>query len=560
MTPRPKSASYLIAVDGPAIQPITLHAGTAPSKAVVLGRHQDCELRLPPGAEQASRFHCSFRFENGQWRLTDLASRRGTFVNGIRLTPKHEVVLADGDLIRVEPWTFALSGNLTRAGTRSEDDRGMSTIHTMIPASPAAGQLDGQLLGLLLEASGAIHSAETEIQLAEHLITAAVRGTGLTNAAVLRPLDAAGQVEVIASKTASSTAGGFRFSRSLIAAASTGQLAEVSTDSMPAENVSLIAMNVTAALCVPLMVGPIACFFLYLDARSEHSRAPRSLRPNATAFTAALGHLASLALSNMKRAEMERRQQWLDKELRDARAAQSWILPRRRTDIGPYTCVGESRPGQFLGGDFFEVIDLGDGKIAVALGDVSGKGIVASVLMTAALGYLHAAIRHFGEPGVAVTALNRYIAPRRPEDKFVTLWVGILDPVAGELRYVDAGHGYAILIDHLQQVTTLDVNGGPLLGIDDQFVYESVTVKLPASGSVLVVSDGIVEQPGPGVGESNAPRNPFNMTGVCQSLGVHPDQVSVLFEAVITHAGGDQLADDATAVSVQWSERTAIPG
>jgi len=77
---------------------------------------------------------------------------------------------------------------------------------------------------------------------------------------------------------------------------------------------------------------------------------------------------------------------------------------------------------------FFDVIDLGNDRMAVALGDVSGKGVEASVLMTATQGFLHAALQLHGEPARAVTAANAFVAPRRPDCRFVTLWVAVLDP------------------------------------------------------------------------------------------------------------------------------------
>jgi serine phosphatase RsbU (regulator of sigma subunit) len=230
-------------------------------------------------------------------------------------------------------------------------------------------------------------------------------------------------------------------------------------------------------------------------------------------------------------------------------------LPPRQITVGPFSCIGQSRAGQHIGGDFFDVIDLGNGKLAVALGDVSGKGIPASVLMTATQGFLHASLRSLGDIGEAVTALNRFIAPRRPEDRFVTLWVGLFDPVARELQYVDAGHGYALLIG--SEIISLDAGGGPPLGIDENFEYRAEVLPLPQAGKIIAVSDGIVEQTGQSASPtpSTAPDR-FEMAGVRRSIqhGHDGDDVARLFEDVVHHAGTEHLADDATAVMVRWRE------
>jgi serine phosphatase RsbU (regulator of sigma subunit) len=486
--------------------------------------------------------------------MTDLASKWGTFVNGMKLSPHVETPLTEGDLIRVTPWTFSLSRVARRPGLISEDDVGRSTIQTITSGRPAPMPED--LLSLLLEASAAIHGADSEQQLAERVMDVAIRGTGLPNAAVLRPLDSQGRVEVIGSRIPENIEE--RFSRSLLTAAANGQVAQLSSAGGDISH-SIVQMNVTAAICVPLMLGSAAAAFLYLDARTAHSNrvGSQSLRPNASAFAAALGQLASLALANLKRIEMERRHLWIDGELRAAAAAQQWILPPRETIAGPFSCIGQSRAGQYVGGDFFDVIDLGNGRLVVAVGDVAGKGIPASVLMTAAQGFLHAALRSLDDVGKAVTALNRFVAPRRPENRFVTLWVGLFDSVARELRYVDAGHGYALLVG--QDFTPLDVGGGPPIGVTLDYEYVAEVLPLPASGKAIAVSDGIIEQFGQVIlADGSTASEQCKMNGVRNSMQQtgDADDIARLFNSLIRHAGTDQLADDATAVVVCWGNQT----
>src|SRR5690606_25058121 len=200
------------------------------------------------------------------------------------------------------------------------------------------------------------------------------------------------------------------------------------------------------------------------------------------------------ALSNLKRKEIEQRHAVIQADLHAGAEAQRWILPKREGSFGSIAYIGESRPGLHLGGDFFDVIPLGDNRLAVSLGDVTGKGVSASVLMTTTQGFLRAALKQHGDPHRAVMDLCRFVHPRRPENKFVTLWVGVFDGNARTLRYVDAGHGHALLIRGDGQHEPLSGGGGLPIGILDESDYIDQTVEMTPGARALIVSDGIIEQ------------------------------------------------------------------
>lgn len=561
---------YLVPVSGPPLEAIPL--SPKPS-GLTIGRHAQADLLLPADAERVSRFHARFHcVEPAGWRLSDLGSRWGTFLNGVKVPAGREVPLNEGDLIRISPWTFSLSPTARRRGMTTHDDTGQTIVRAHSAAAPLAGGAVGRndTLGLLLETAAALHGAEDEQQLAQRVMDAACRGTGLCNAALLRPVDTAGRVEVIASNfgapsgsdlgaSAGAGAAGIGgaappgFSRSLIAAAAQGHVAEISTTAGGNFDVgmSIAQMNISAALCVPLMLGGAPAAFLYLDSRGTMNRPPRA---GATEFCVALGRMASMALANLKRIEIERRAAMIEAELLAAATAQQWVLPRRETRSGPFLCIGESRVGRYVGGDFFDVIELGQGRLGVAIGDVAGKGIAASVLMTATQGYLHASLRETGDPARAVAATNQFICPRRATGKFVTAWVGVFDVNANTLTYADAGHSYAVMANPDGTFTPLDVGGGLPVGVSDDAEYNATSLPLAPGAMVMVVSDGIIEQFG-AADLVEASQRQFGVEGVYRSLAGSrqgPDPVASLFREVFAHGGGENLADDATAVLVRW--------
>jgi len=541
--------AWLIPVAGPTIEPLQI---TPKEGGAIVGRHEAADLRLPPDADKISRNHARFDFVAGRWTLTDLKSSWGTFLNGVRLSPGVAMPLSEGDLVRLTPWTmnFTTRG-LPKRGLRAADDGATmsSMIRSVAPdrAAPARS-LGDDLLGLLLEGAAAVHAATDEKTLADVILDAALRGTGMTHAAVLKSVDNEGRIEIVASRATGTTDAPVTFSGSLLAAASGGAVAELGGASDAPVSQSIVQMQISAALCVPLMLGQTPAAYLYLDSRGRSGRAPPP-RPNASSFCLALGRMASLALANLKRIDIEMRQATLEAELNAAAVAQKWILPARTGGNGRYTYVGQSVPGQTVGGDFFDVIPLSGNRLAVALGDVSGKGIAASVLMTAAQGFLHACLVEHGDAARAVTQLNAFIHPRRQWNKFVTMWVGVFSPspTGTTLRYVDAGHGHALLRCPDGTFASLSAGDGLPVGVMDATVYLAETIELEPGALATVMSDGILEQFGP-----TGAADQFDTDRVKLALSdTTGDPVARLFDAVVAHAGTTQLADDATVVMVR---------
>lgn len=545
-----EASMYLLTVAGPPIGPFELKPQTA---ALRMGRSEQCEIPLPLREDRASRIHARFNFDGSRWRLTDLNSRWGTFVNGVRLTPEADLPLGEGDLIRISPWTFLYSSS-----SQQNDSVQTDGSPTLVRNVSDAKLIDDQL-AVLLESTAAIHSANDERGLADMLIDSALRGTGMSNAAFLRPVDNAGRVQIVSSRYVNT--GGApeppSFSRSLLAAAANGQVAEVQALGGDIAQ-SIVAMNITAALCVPIVLGARAemggtiAGYLYLDSRGRNAPKPR---PNAAPFCVALGRMASLALANLKRIEIERRQASIEAELAAAAATQKWILPARQQCIGAIECFGESRAGRYIGGDFFDIIDLGNGRLAVALGDVSGKGVAAGVLMTAAQGYLHACLVEHGDVGRAIAATNRFVCSRTPDERFVTMWVGVININDRTLSYIDAGHGYAMMFPEGGEPVDLRGGTGVPIGVEPTFQYSAVSTQLPEHARLLVVSDGLIEQTGVvQAADGSLTQDQFGVDAVKAAVknSSIADAIDGLFGAIIHHAGTDQLADDATAVLVKW--------
>ena len=236
-------------------------------------------------------------------------------------------------------------------------------MQTMVRSfSPEQAQpLADDLLTLLLESAAGIHAAEDEQSLAKVVLEEACRGSGLPNAALLKPLDSAGHVEVVATRSLRpESQGRALFSRSLLATAANGVVAELSDVSDQPTSESIVQMQISAAICVPLMLGTTVAAYLYLDSRSN---SPMRIPPDAPAQRRGLlpGPLAHGQPRPVQPQTHRHRApagaDGMPSSSAAAATAQKWILPPSGpADRGPAgNTSANPAPASIVGGDFFDV-------------------------------------------------------------------------------------------------------------------------------------------------------------------------------------------------------------
>lgn len=522
---------------GPPLPP--LHART--DGTTVLGRSAACDAILPDAG--VSRRHAAIARHAGAWFITDLASRHGTMLNATRLPPNEPAPLQPGDLVQIGPWIFRVraGGGESRLGIKT--DAAPSPGERVEQIAPGnLGSLARQRLSLLIECAAAITGAGTEEELAEAALTAGLAGTGARRAAVVRagPGDA---VQVIRARVPPDDAGPLVFSQSLIRAASGGEVARLTSDQAGIPPDSIVRLGITAALCAPIHLGGAIVAYLYLDARQEESR----VLPDAATFCQAVARLCGLALANIKRQDLERRQRQLEADLNAAREAQQLLIPAGHDVLGRVAFSVRMQPGRLVAGDLFDALPLPEGRVGAFIGDVTGEGVGAAILMATAQAQLNAALERFADPAEALMAVNRYLTMHSALDKFVSLWAGVFDPANGRLTYVDAGHGHWMHRPVAGAARRVASVGGPPIGIDPGVRYESGTLDLAPGDRIVVFSDGLVEQQNRGGERFGAER----VAAVISASRAPDDDVRLLFEALSRFADGRDLTDDTTVASLE---------
>jgi serine phosphatase RsbU (regulator of sigma subunit) len=186
-------------------------------------------------------------------------------------------------------------------------------------------------------------------------------------------------------------------------------------------------------------------------------------------------------------------QEALRRELRVAREIQQNMLPPKLPQLPGIEIGARMLPAQEVGGDFYDVFTLDDGRVGLAVGDVCGKGVPAALYMALASSLLRAEAVRSATPEEAVHHLNRHLSSRGADGLFVTLLYGVLDPHTRTLSYARAGHEYPMVCSADGELASLPHGHSIPVGILPEMAVESGSISLPPGSSVLFFSDGVTE-------------------------------------------------------------------
>src|SRR3954467_1558633 len=244
-------------------------------------------------------------------------------------------------------------------------------------------------------------------------------------------------------------------------------------------------------LAVPLISQGELIGVLNLGPRlseQDYSTDDRKLLDNLAAQAAPALRVGQLVRE--QEAEAATRQRF-EQELEVARLIQQHFLPKELPDLPGWQIAAYYRPAREVGGDFYDVIPLSDGRVGFVVGDVTDKGVPAALVMSATRSVLRAPAQRLIEPGVVLERVNEHLCPDMPEKMFVTCLYGVLDPSSGHLRFANAGHDLPY-VKTADGVIELRARGMPL-GLMPAMEYEEKEAVLAPGDSVLLHSDGVVE-------------------------------------------------------------------
>lgn len=250
----------------------------------------------------------------------------------------------------------------------------------------------------------------------------------------------------------------------------------------------------------------------------------------------------------------------LKNELEIARDIQLAMLPNGTWSDGSASAAGVTRPANTVGGDFYDILPLGDGRLLIAVGDVAGKGSPAALLMALLLAMLRTLADEGLAPPALMRRLNVQIFRHSPGSRFITLFFAAYEPASGRLEWVNAGHLPPMIRranGTLERHVFRD-GGSVALGMFDGAEYEAGHAALAPGDALVLYSDGLTEA-------ENAAGEPFEEAGVEGVILRHGvgDPASLgraLLTAVETYAGDAKLADDLTVLALVRHGEGLAPG
>jgi anti-sigma regulatory factor (Ser/Thr protein kinase) len=239
----------------------------------------------------------------------------------------------------------------------------------------------------------------------------------------------------------------------------------------------------------------------------------------------------------------------LEQEMRLARTIQQTLLPRQMPSLPGWQVQAHYEPAQAVGGDFYDFLTLEDGRVGFVIGDVSGKGMPAALVMATTRSLVRSAAQRLRSPGLVLKQVNDLLDQEIPPKMFVTCLYAVLDPATGKIRLANAGHNLPYRsFPGNGLVGELRATGMPL-GIMSGVTYEETEAVITPGECVLFHSDGLVEA-------HDARRRMFGNPRLKELLagcaGECPSLIDFLLAELRAFAGKNwQQEDDVTLVTLQ---------
>lgn len=265
-------------------------------------------------------------------------------------------------------------------------------------------------------------------------------------------------------------------------------LRDIGADELLRHQQSIVQQHIRSAMAVPLQTQDDVLGLIIVDSLSLK----RLFGPDDLDLLTILGNVAAIRLEQARllRVEEERRQ--LARDLDQAAVIQRRLLPARAPEVPGYEIAGHNAPCRTVGGDYYDYFGYPDGRIAVVLGDVAGKGMPAALLMTSLKGGVQVLAEVTDGVADLVGRLDRVVSANFPRNRFVSLVLAVLDPATGELTYCNGGHNPPLLVRADGSIERL-APGGTILGMLPDLPYRESRTRLDPGDLLAFFSDGIVE-------------------------------------------------------------------
>jgi phosphoserine phosphatase RsbU/P len=542
---------------------------------VTIGRSARNDLCIPDPF--ASRVHAEVRNEGDEYFLQDLGSANGTLYNGsvveapITLTRGGRIQIGETEIVFNDS-AFPLSSGATMITDNSSSipeatialssaDRTTSGLFEAIEgartrddsAPRPAKQID--LLALISKVGVALLASVTLNETLEQIVALVFEAVPADRCMIMMRDAKSPELKVAVARLRdrAGEVGEIRISRSVIDEVVTNGKSVLTSDAQADPRFmggTVMLQGVRSVLAVPLGVGANVFGIIYADSPLSDNR----FTEDHLKLLTTLASVAAIRVENARLTEEQMERERLEREQQVASEIQQRFLPAAAPQIEGWELQGISFPCYEIGGDYYDFIQREDGKLVVALGDVSGKGTAAALLMSSLHAAIHAQADAHDSISETIGAVNRYLVESIPPNRFVTLFYAELDPRKGTLTFLNAGHNPPLIVHAGGTMEQLAAGGLPLGIMSDAEFREGRTQLRP--GDVLVIySDGVSEAVNPS-GEEFGPTRLYEV--VARNLDASASGIRDRIESAVTKfCQGTPAADDITLVIVKRNAEAA---
>jgi len=543
---------------------------------ITLGRSARNDLCVPDPF--ASRVHAEVRREGDEYFLQDLGSANGTLYNG--LTVQGSVALTSGGRIQIGETeivfddgtynssmgatmitdnsssipeaTIALaSGDRTTSGLL-EAIEGARTKPEAIVASRANKQ--GDLLALISKVGITLLASASLNETLDQIVSLVFEAVPADRCLLMMREDSGQELRVAVARLRDRVGevGEIRVSRNVLDEVVMRGKSVLTSDAQHDPRFAsgtVVLQGIRSVLAVPLGVADKVFGIIYADSPIAEGR----FTEDHLKLLTTLASVAAIRVENARLLEAQLQQERLERELQLAMEIQQRFQPTAPPIVPGYELQGISFPCYEIGGDYYDFIKRDDGRLVIALGDVSGKGTAAALLMSSLHAAVHAQAGSHDTLVETISAVNRYLADNIPPNRFVTLFYAELDPASGSLSFLNAGHNPPLIVHAAGTVEQL-ASGGLPLGIKRDAEYREGRTQLQLGDVLVIYSDGVTEAASPS-GEEFGPTRLYEV--VSRNIDASAAGVRDRIESALTKfSQGTQAADDITLVIVKRQSET----
>lgn len=474
----------------------------------ILGRLPDCDIQID--SNMVSRKHARVFPKDGHFYIEDLNSGNGTVLNGQRLTEPTQ--LRSNDRIKLGPVLFRYENDQSSSSMSSNHASAAEQAGVSFHAADTNSTITDRITGSAFDMLDVQPATKLKAVLE---ITRSLAGTIDIDKILPKVLDTLfgifphadrGCILLLDSQSKqmvpramkhrrADSDESVKLSRTILKAVMDSKetilSADASADSKFSASESISSLSIRSMICTP-MIGMNGEVLGVINIDTQNPLA--QFKNEDAQLLAAVAVPAALAYEGARLMQSYVEKQKQDNEMNIASAVQLALLPAQMPEVNQYSFFAMYDSAQAVGGDYYDVFPLPNGKIAIAFGDVAGKGVPASLIMSRISTVVRSVVEFTDDMNQAIEKINGQMCARAVEGRFVTFVLILLDPSTHLLSMVIAGHMSPIIRKPDGSLIEFpDEMVGVPLGVVDGYPFDVVTYQLGPGETVVIYTDGVSE-------------------------------------------------------------------